>query len=63
MHFYIPPEVKLIGDFEGVVVKADLSNLNYFEGLCVRFIDHSDDESKRLEEFLEEKRHILDENV
>ncbi|MGR3303374.1 MAG: PilZ domain-containing protein [Candidatus Scalindua sp.] len=63
MHFYIPPEVKLIGEFEGEVVEADLNDLNYTGGFYVKFIDHSDDELKRLEEFLEEKRHLLDKKV
>jgi len=63
MHFYIPPEVKLIGEFEGKVVEANLNDLNYSEGLYVEFIDHSDDELKRLEEFLEEKLHLVDKKV
>ena len=63
MHFYIPPEVKLIGEFEGEVVEANLNDLNYFKGFYVKFIDHSDDELKRLEEFLEEKRHLVDKKV
>ncbi|MFQ5687538.1 MAG: PilZ domain-containing protein [Candidatus Scalindua sp.] len=60
LHFYIPPDVQLIGEFEGEVVKADPNNLNYYEGFYVMFIYHSDDELKRLEEFLEEKRHLVD---
>jgi hypothetical protein len=63
MHFYIPPEVQLLGEFEGKVVEADLNDLNYFKGFYVKFIDHSDDELKRLEEFLEEKRHLVDKKV
>ncbi len=60
MHFYIPPEVKLIGEFEGKVVEANLNDLNYPGGFYVKFINHSDDELKRLGEFLEEKRHLVD---
>ncbi len=63
LHFYIPPEVKLIGEFAGKVVEANLNDLNYSEGLYVKFIDHSDDELKRLGEFLEEKRHLVDKKV
>ena len=63
MHFYIPPEVKLIGEFEGKVVDVNLNDLNYFRGFYVKFIDHSDDELKKLEEILEEKRHLLDKKV
>jgi hypothetical protein len=63
MHFYIPPEVKLIGEFAGKVVEADLNDLNYFGGFYVQFIDYSDDELKRLEEFLEEKRHLVDKKI
>ncbi len=60
LHFYIPPEVKLIGEFAGKVVEANPNGLNYSEGLYVKFIDHSDDELRSLEEFLEEKRHLVD---
>ncbi len=60
MHFYIPPEVQLLGEFEGKVVGANPNDLNYSEGLYVKFTDHSDDELKRLGEFLEEKRHLVD---
>ncbi len=63
LHFYIPPEVKLIGEFAGKVVEANLDDLNYSEGLYVKFIDHSDDELRRLEEFLDEKRHLVDKKV
>ncbi|MBS1258028.1 MAG: hypothetical protein MAG551_01081 [Candidatus Scalindua arabica] len=63
MHFYIPPEVKLLGTFAGKVVEADLNNINYFRGFYVKFTGYSDDELKRLEEFLEEKRHLIDKKV
>ena len=63
MHFYIPPEIQLLGTFEGKVVEANLDDLNYSEGFYVKFIDHSDDELKRLGEFLEEKRHLVDKKV
>ena len=63
MHFYIPPEVQLLGEFEGEVVAADLNDLDYPGGFYVKFIDHSDDELKRLGEFLEEKRHLVDKKV
>jgi hypothetical protein len=62
-HFYIPPEVKLIGEFEGKVVEASPNDLNYSRGFYVKFIDHSDDELKRLGEFLEEERHLVDKKV
>ena len=63
LHFYIPPEVKLIGEFTGEVIAANPDDLNYSEGLYVKFIDHSDDELNRLGEFLEEKRHLVDKKV
>ncbi len=63
MHFYIPPEIQLLGTFEGKVVEANLDDLNHSEGFYVKFIDHSDDELKRLGEFLEEKRHLVDKKV
>ena len=63
LHFYIPPEVKLIGEFAGKVVEANPNDLNYFGGFYVKFIDHSDDELKRLGEYLEEKRHLVDKKV
>ncbi len=63
MHFYIPPEVQLLGEFEGEVVAADLNDLDYPGGFYVKFIDHSDDELKRLGDFLEEKRHLVDKKI
>ncbi len=63
LHFYIPPEVKLIGEFAGKVVEASLDDINYSEGFYVKFIDLSDDELRRLEELLEEKRHLVDKKV
>ncbi len=62
MHFYIPPEVQLLGTFEGKLVETNHNNLNCPEGFYVKFID-SDNELKRLGEFLEEQRHLVDKKV
>lgn len=44
-------------------MEADLNDLNYFGGFYVKFMGHSDDELRRLEEFLEENRHLIDKKI
>ena len=44
-------------------METNLNNLDCPGGFYVKFIDHSDDELKRLGEYLEEKRHLVDKKV
>lgn len=59
IHIYIPPESKLLGVFEGKVVKVS-DNPSYVKGMHVRIINSSSEDMQRLEEYLEEKHHLLD---
>ncbi len=61
MHFYIPPDRKLLGEFQGEVVAVNIDNPLYPKGMHIKFIHCSEETLKRLEEYLEEKRHLLDE--
>jgi hypothetical protein len=61
MCFHIPPDVKLLGEFDGEVIKVN--NSNDPRGMFIRFVDCSNRELDRLEGFLDENRHLLDKTV
>lgn len=63
MHFYIPPENKLLGEFKGKVVRVNADNPAYPTGMHVQFTGHADKDLKRLEDYLEENRHLVDRKV
>lgn len=63
MHFYIPPHEKLLGEFTGEVVAVNSSDPAYPLGMHVKFVDCDPEEMKKLEEYLEEKRHLVDKSV
>ncbi|GAB4387891.1 MAG: hypothetical protein Kow0025_04040 [Thermodesulfovibrionales bacterium] len=54
MHFYIPPESKLLGEFTGVVTAVSPA------GARIRLIGPARGELLRLEAYLEEKRRLTD---
>lgn len=60
MHFYIPPEEKLLGEFDGKVVAVNLDNPMYPKGMHVQFTHVSEKDLNRLEDYLEENRHLVD---
>lgn len=60
MHFYIPPEEKLLGEFEGEVVGVNAGDPRYPQGMNVKFINCTEAGLKALEDFLEEKKHLVD---
>lgn len=60
MHFYIPPEEKLLGEFEGEVVGLSPGIPPLPGGMHVKFVNCSEEDMKRLEDFLEEKKHLVD---
>lgn len=62
MHFFIPPEQKLLGEFNGEVVQAKRAP-GYPDGMHVAFFDLGSEELNRLEAYLEEKRPLLNINV
>ncbi len=60
--FYLPPNEVLSG-IKGVVAGVNTDGAEYPRGMQVRFVDVGEGELKRLEEFLEEKRHLIDERA
>jgi len=61
MHFYIPPEVKLLGEYEGVVVRPDANDPVRPKGMTLKFTGFFHRKAlQRLEEFLEERRRLVD---
>lgn len=60
MHFYIPPEEKLLAEFRGEVVGVSPGGPGRPLGMHVRFLEVSEKDLKRLEDFLEERRHLVD---
>lgn len=63
MHFYIPPDKKLLAEFTGEVVAVNTDNSSYPAGMHVKFLTVSQEDLKRLEDFLEEKKHLIDETA
>lgn len=63
MHFYIPPQEKLLGEFEGKVVGVNLDDPAYPRGMHVKFMDVNENALSRLEDYLEENRHLVDKEV
>lgn len=60
MHFYAPPDKKLLGEFLGEVVAVNTDNPLYQKGMYVRVVQGSQDNLRQLEEFIEERRHLVD---
>lgn len=58
IHFYIPPDTKLLGEFEGEVVEL-IHGPPHSRGMHVKIINSGRDDIQRLEEYLEEKRHLF----
>lgn len=63
MHFYIPPDRKLLGEFQGEVVAVNANNPSYPKGMRVKFVSITPRNLKKLEEFLQGKRHLVDEEA
>ncbi len=59
LRFYIPPEEKALSEFEGVVV-GENTNPVYPRGMHIRITGSSPGDLKRLEDFLEGRRHLID---
>lgn len=60
IHLYIPPENKLLGVLKGEVVHVNQNNHAYPRGMHIRFVDNDRGEIQRLEEYLEERIHLID---
>jgi len=62
MHFFIPPESKLLAELRGEVRKINTSDA-YPQGMHIEFFQYSETEIQTLNNFLEEKKHLLDKQV
>ncbi len=59
IHIYVPPEEKLLGRFHGEVEETMEGDST--EGrMKIRLLHHPEDEMQRFQEFLEEKKHLVD---
>lgn len=58
LHFYIPPETKLLAEFKGMVIGA--RQINNATGNLIKIIDLFHNKLHMLEEHLEEKNHLVD---
>ena len=59
LHFYIPPQEKLLGTLKGRIVDIN----THPQGIFIKFLDPSGEELERLEDYLEERRHLVDKKV
>ncbi|MBI4849078.1 MAG: hypothetical protein HY808_10980 [Nitrospirae bacterium] len=62
LHFYIPPDTKLLSEFKGRVVPRE-GSLPDGKGNLIKIRDFLHGKLHKLEEYLEEKRHLIDEEV
>ncbi|MBA4418585.1 MAG: PilZ domain-containing protein [Syntrophus sp. (in: bacteria)] len=63
MSFYIPPKIKFLGKFTGTVVWTNLDDPGFPKGMGVKFIDFDEVSMQIFDEFLQERRHLLNELV
>ena len=59
LHFYIPPDKKLLGEFHGRVLKEQ-GPAGSVRGNFIKIQDFLHLQLDKLEEYLEEKRHLVD---
>jgi len=60
LRFHIPPEQSVLSEFEGIVAGVNIDDPRFPRGMHVKFTACRPEDTKRLEEFLEEKKHLLD---
>lgn len=60
LRFYIPPEEKILSEFEGLVAGINRDDPKFPKGMHVKFTAAIPDDLKRLEDFLEERKHLVD---
>ena len=59
MHFYIPPEEKLLGEFKGKVMGINHDN-NYPQGMLVEFTGSFGNDMIIFTDYMDEKKHLVD---
>jgi len=60
MHFYIPPEYKLLSVIKGKVQMMNQHNADYPKGMLIKFGIFSCNALKNLEYYVEGKKHLID---
>lgn len=60
LRFSIPPEEKGLSEFEGIVAGVNTDNPRFPKGMHVKFVACLPEDLKRLDDFLEGKKHLLD---
>ncbi len=63
MHFYIPPEDKLLAEIKGKVSGVNRDNAGYPKGMLIKCALFSRKQVQSLENYLEEKKHLIDNKV
>lgn len=61
LNFYIPPNTKFLAEMNGRV--TDTGSINNVRGNLVKISDFWHTKLSRLEDYLEEKQHLVDEKV
>jgi len=59
LHFYVPPEERLLAEFNGEVVEVSNGEQRP-KGMHVKFFHYSDEDMNRFLAYLEERRDLLD---
>ena len=62
MHFFVPPQQRLLAEFTGEVVAVNENEL-YPQGMHVEFFNIKEESIRQLESFLEGKRSLLNISV
>ncbi|MBI5099156.1 MAG: PilZ domain-containing protein [Nitrospirae bacterium] len=62
MHFYIPPHIKLLSELKGKVIHSQ-RRVHDVKGNLIKIRDFTHRKLRKLEDYLEEKRHLIDEKV
>ncbi|MBN1547532.1 MAG: hypothetical protein JW902_12820 [Syntrophaceae bacterium] len=59
-NFFIPPESRALAEFVGLILRASGEESPH-PGMLVKFLDFGQKEMRRLVDFLEERKHLIDE--
>ncbi|MCC6502253.1 MAG: PilZ domain-containing protein [Deltaproteobacteria bacterium] len=60
LRFHIPPEQKVLSEFEGIVAGVNIDDPRFPKGMHVKFTASRPEDRKRLEDFLDGKKQVLD---
>jgi len=62
MHFYIPPDSKLLAELKGEVKETNTAG-RYPQGMHIEFFQNPEEDIQGLNDYLEERQHLLDKNA